>query len=100
MRWSMPRHRSVRSSANGGGRMPVTVRTTGRRVLVHGNKNERRGRSIRRRDGRQLSARSSNDDLKAEGPVDETVGKVEAAVGRTSREVGDAITRVGKAVKR
>jgi uncharacterized protein YjbJ (UPF0337 family) len=41
-----------------------------------------------------------NDDLKAEGEVDETVGKVEAAVGRTGRKIGDAITGVGKAVKR
>jgi uncharacterized protein YjbJ (UPF0337 family) len=41
-----------------------------------------------------------DDDLKADGQVDETVGKVEAAAGRTSRKTGNAITRVGKAMKR
>jgi uncharacterized protein YjbJ (UPF0337 family) len=41
-----------------------------------------------------------DDELKAEGHVDETVGKVEAAVGRTRRKAGDAITRVSNAVKR
>jgi uncharacterized protein YjbJ (UPF0337 family) len=43
---------------------------------------------------------TGDDDLKAEGQVDETVGKVEAAVGRTSRKLASAITRVGKAAKR
>ena len=43
---------------------------------------------------------TGDDDLKAEGQVDETVGKVEAAAGRTSRKTGNAITRVGKAMKR
>jgi uncharacterized protein YjbJ (UPF0337 family) len=43
---------------------------------------------------------TGDDDLKAEGQVDETVGKVEAAVGRTSRKLSSAITRVGKAAKR
>jgi uncharacterized protein YjbJ (UPF0337 family) len=42
---------------------------------------------------------TGDDDLKAEGQVDETVGKVEA-VGRTSRKLSSAITRVGKAAKR
>jgi uncharacterized protein YjbJ (UPF0337 family) len=41
-----------------------------------------------------------DDELKAEGHVDETVGKVEAAVGRTRHKAGDAITRVSNAVKR
>jgi uncharacterized protein YjbJ (UPF0337 family) len=41
-----------------------------------------------------------NDELKAEGQVDETVGKVEAAVGRTRRKAGRAIVRVGQALKR
>jgi uncharacterized protein YjbJ (UPF0337 family) len=41
-----------------------------------------------------------NDELKAEGHVDATVGKVAAAVGRTTRKAGDAITRVGNAVTR
>jgi uncharacterized protein YjbJ (UPF0337 family) len=43
---------------------------------------------------------TGNDNLKAEGQVDETVGKIEIAVGRTNRNAGDAITRVGNAVKR
>jgi uncharacterized protein YjbJ (UPF0337 family) len=47
-----------------------------------------------------VGALTRDDDLKAEGQVDETVGKVESAVGRISRKTGDAITRVGKAVKR
>jgi uncharacterized protein YjbJ (UPF0337 family) len=41
-----------------------------------------------------------NADLKAEGHVDETVGKVEAAIGRTTLKTGDAIPKLGKAVKR
>jgi uncharacterized protein YjbJ (UPF0337 family) len=40
-----------------------------------------------------------NADLKAEGHVDETVGKVEAAIGRTTLKIGDAIPKLGKAVK-
>ena len=42
---------------------------------------------------------TGNDELKAEGQVDETVGNVQAAVGRARRKTGNAITRVGKAVK-
>ena len=66
------------------------------------NKNERKG-TVDQAKGRVkqvVGTLTGNDDLKAEGQVDETVGKVQAAVGRTSRKVGDAITRVGKAVKR
>jgi uncharacterized protein YjbJ (UPF0337 family) len=66
------------------------------------NKNERKG-TVTRAKGRvkqAVGALTGNDDLKAEGRVDETVGKVEAAVGRTRRKIGDAITRAGKAVKR
>jgi uncharacterized protein YjbJ (UPF0337 family) len=37
--------------------------------------------------------------VKAEGQVDETVGKVQTAVGRAGRKTGDAIARVAKAVK-
>ena len=43
---------------------------------------------------------TGNDDLKAEGQVDETVGNVEAAVGRTLRKTGDTVARVRKAVTR
>jgi uncharacterized protein YjbJ (UPF0337 family) len=66
------------------------------------NKNERNG-EIDQAKGKVKQAVGSltgNEDLKAEGQVDETVGKVEAAVGRTARKAGDAITRVGNAVKR
>jgi uncharacterized protein YjbJ (UPF0337 family) len=42
---------------------------------------------------------TGNDDLKAEGQVDETAGRVESAVGQASRKTGDAITRVVEAVK-
>jgi uncharacterized protein YjbJ (UPF0337 family) len=66
------------------------------------NKNERQG-TVNQAKGRVkqvVGTLTGNDDLKAEGHVDETVGKVETAVGRTSRKVGDAITRVGKALKR
>ena len=66
------------------------------------NKNERNGKAdqARGRVKQAIGTLTGNDDLKAEGQADETVGKVEAAVGRASRKTGDAITRVGKAVKR
>jgi len=66
------------------------------------SKNERQG-TVDQAKGRikqAVGALTGNDDLKAEGRIDETVGKVQAAVGRTSRKVGDSITRVGNAVKR
>ena len=43
---------------------------------------------------------TGNDKLKAEGQVDETVGKAKAAVGGAQQKVGAAIERVGKAAKR
>ena len=66
------------------------------------NKNERKG-TVDQTKGKvkqAIGTLTGNDDLKAEGQLDETVGKVEAAVGRTSRRTGDAIKRVGNAVKR
>ena len=66
------------------------------------NKNERKG-TVNQAKGKVKQAvgtLTGNDDLRAEGQVDETVGKVEAAFGRTRRKTGDAIARVGKAVKR
>jgi uncharacterized protein YjbJ (UPF0337 family) len=66
------------------------------------NKNERKG-AVDQAKGKAKQAigtLTADDDLKAEGQVDESIGKVEAAVGRTSRKAGDAITRVGKALKR
>ena len=65
------------------------------------NKNERKGTVDQASRVKQaVGALTGNDDLKAEGQVEEAVGKVQVAVGRTSRKVGDAITRVGNAVKR
>ena len=61
---------------------------------------QRKGRSGQGQGQQAIGTLTGNDDLKAEGQVDETVGKVEAAVGRASRKTGDAITRVGNAVKR
>ena len=65
------------------------------------NKNERDGKidQARGKIKQAVAAVTHDDDLKAEGQVDETVGLAEAAVGRISRKAGDAITRVGKAVK-
>jgi uncharacterized protein YjbJ (UPF0337 family) len=66
------------------------------------NKNERAGKVDQAKDKvkQAVGTLTGNDELQAEGHVDETVGKVQAAVGRTSRKTGDAITRVGKAVRR
>ena len=66
------------------------------------NKNERTGKldQAKGKVKQAVGTATGNDRLKAEGRVNETVGKVEVAVGRTSRKAGDAITRVGKAVKR
>jgi uncharacterized protein YjbJ (UPF0337 family) len=66
------------------------------------NANERSGKvdQAKGRIKQAVGGLTADDDLKAEGQVDETVGKVEAAVGRTSRKAGGAITRVGNAVKR
>ena len=65
------------------------------------NENERKG-TVDQTKGKvkqAIGTLTGNDDLKAEGQLDETVGKVEVAVGRTSRKTGDAIKRVGNAVK-
>jgi len=66
------------------------------------NKNERDGKvdQAKGKVKQAVGTLTGDDDLKAEGQVDETVGKVEAAVGRISRKAGDAIARVGNAVKR
>ena len=66
------------------------------------NKNERNGK-IDQAKGKVKQAigdLTHDDDLKAEGQVDEAVGKVEAAVGQTRRKAGEAIESVGKTVKR
>lgn len=43
---------------------------------------------------------AGNDKLKAEGKVDETVGKAKTAVGGAQKKVGAAIENLGKVVKR
>jgi uncharacterized protein YjbJ (UPF0337 family) len=65
------------------------------------NKNERVG-AVDQAKGKikqAVGAITGDDKLKAQGQVDEVVGKVEVAAGRTSRKAGDVIARVGKAVK-
>ncbi len=66
------------------------------------NENERAGKvdQVKGKAKQVVATLTHNEDLKAEGRVDEAVGKVESAVGRASRKTADAITRVGKAVKR
>ncbi len=66
------------------------------------NKNERGGKvdQAKGKVKQAVGTLTGDDDLKAEGQVDETVAKVEAAVGRISRKAGDAIMRAGKAIKR
>jgi uncharacterized protein YjbJ (UPF0337 family) len=66
------------------------------------NKNERAG-AVDQAKGKAkqvVATLTGNNDLKAEGQVDETVGKVESALGRNSQKIGDAITRIGAAVKK
>ena len=66
------------------------------------NKNERDGK-IDQAKGTVKQAvgdLTGNDKLKAEGQVDETVGKAKTAVGGAQKKVGAAIERVGNAVKR
>ena len=66
------------------------------------NKNERTG-NVEQAKGKAKQAigtLTGNDDLKAEGQVDETVGKATTGVGRAQKKVGAAIERVGNAVKR
>ena len=66
------------------------------------NKNERDGKidQVKGKVKQAVGELTHDDDLKAEGQVDETVGKVEAAVGQTLRKAGEAIESIGKAVKR
>ena len=66
------------------------------------NKNERDGK-IDQAKGRAKQAFGTlthNEDLKAEGHVDEAIGKVEAAVGQARRKGGEAIDVLVKAAKR
>jgi uncharacterized protein YjbJ (UPF0337 family) len=66
------------------------------------NKNERNGMvdQAKGKAKQAVGTLTGDDELKAEGQVDEAVGKVEAVVGSASRKAGDAITRVGKAAKK
>ena len=66
------------------------------------NKNEVNGK-IGQAKGRAKQAvgdLTNDDDLKAEGEVDEAAGKVQDTVGRGTRKVGEAIEDLGKKVKR
>jgi uncharacterized protein YjbJ (UPF0337 family) len=66
------------------------------------NKNERKAK-IDQVSGKIKLATATltrNDKLKAEGQLDETVGKVGAADGRTGRKTGKAVVRAGHALKR
>jgi uncharacterized protein YjbJ (UPF0337 family) len=66
------------------------------------NKNERDGK-IDQAKGKVKQAVgdvTGNERLKAEGHVDETVGRAKTAVGGAQKKVGAAIESIGKAVKR
>ena len=66
------------------------------------NKNERDG-NVDQAKGKVKQAAGDlvgNDKLKAEGQVDETVGKAKVAVGTAQKKVGAVVERVDKAVKR
>ena len=66
------------------------------------NKNEHNG-NVDKATGKikqAVGTLTGDDDLKAEGQADETIGKVEVAIGEVGRKIGDAITHVGNAVKR
>ncbi len=65
------------------------------------NKNERDGMTEQAK-GRVKQAvgdLTGDDQLKAEGEIDETVGKAKTAVGEAQQKVGAAIKSVGNAVK-
>ena len=59
------------------------------------NKNERKGTAdqAKGRIKQAVGTLTGDADLKAEGQVDETVGKVQAALGRTRLKVGSATCR-------
>ena len=66
------------------------------------NKNERDGNADQAK-GKVKQAvgdLTGNDKLRAEGKVDETIGKAKTAIGGAQKKVGAAIESVGKAVKR
>ena len=66
------------------------------------NKNERDGK-VDQAKGRVKQAvgdLTGNDKLKAQGNLDEAVGKAKTAVGEAQKTVGAAIAGVGKAMKR
>lgn len=65
------------------------------------NKNERDGK-IEQAQGQVKQAVASltgDEDLKAEGQADETVGEAKATIGGVQKKVGAAIAAVGNAVK-
>jgi len=66
------------------------------------NKNEQNGAidQVTGKIKQAVGSATGNDDLKARGQADESVGKVESAVGKASRKAGDVITKIGEAVKK
>jgi len=66
------------------------------------NKNERDGKidQAKGRVKQAVGGLTGNEDLKAEGQVDEAGGKVEETVGTLKRKTGAAIEKIGEAVKR
>lgn len=65
------------------------------------NKTERTGRVDQAKGHikQVVGVLTGNDDLEAEGKVDETVGKVEEIVGRVGRKAGEAVVAANKANK-
>jgi uncharacterized protein YjbJ (UPF0337 family) len=66
------------------------------------NKNEVDGKidQVKGRVKQAVGDLTHDDDLKARGRADETVGKAEAAVGQAQRKADAAIKGIFKAVKR
>jgi uncharacterized protein YjbJ (UPF0337 family) len=75
---------------------PVTVCGRGRSGL----RVERERAGTARRVEQAVGDLTANEDLKAEGQVDEAGGKIEEAVGQLKRKTAAASEKIGEAVKR
>ncbi len=66
------------------------------------NKNERDGKAdqVKGRVKQAVGDLTGNDKLKAEGKIDDIVGKAKTGIGEAQKKVGAAIESAGKAVKR
>jgi len=66
------------------------------------NRNERDGvlAQAKGRVKKAVGDLTASDKLKAEGTVDEAVGKTKTAIGRAQKDVGATMKSLGKAVKR